>query len=124
MWDWIYNHVMQVLTQYPELLAIAGGILFPTLGSEVLRRLWLTGYSNLIKMRIVSLTDFGLSLAFTDLLWYALDKGENHLLRFMTSLGIAMSCFIIHMGALAIVRKRWPWLDAADSSTPPSGGSK
>lgn len=115
MWDWIYNHVISVITSYPEVLAMAGGIVFPVMFSETLRRIWLTEYTNLQKMRVMSLTDFLLSLMFTDALWYGLDKHESHLVRFFTSLGIAMSCFIIHMLVLAVIHKRWPWLDAPDA---------
>lgn len=116
MWDWIYTHVTTLVTTYPEILAMAGGILFPVAFSETLRRVWLTSYSNLDKTRAVSLVDFLLSLVFTDALWYGLDKGESHIVRIFTSLGIAMSCFILHMLALAVIHKRWPWLDEPDDT--------
>ena len=118
--DWLWTHIMLLITQYPEVLAMAGGILVPMLFTEGFKRAWLTQVGELEKVRIISTIDFLVSFLFTDFLWRGLDAHESQLVRVIASLGIAMSCFMLHLGIITAVRRKLPWLDVDAPSAPPA----
>lgn len=110
MYDWLL-HLIQT---YPELIAIATGLIAPMALTQMLYLWWYPAtWTTRECFQVTSVVDLLFCGLFTSNLWHYLDQKDQHGLIVVSSIAVAFCAPLAHTVVLRFVMHRWPWLEKA-----------
>lgn len=107
----MFEHVLQVLSKYPDLAAAALGIALSLVATQFFKKFLPDAWSDEKYAKAAQLIGFVTGTLFAHGAWRMLDPSSNHFEKFYASVGCGFASPAIYAFVNGFMENKFPWWD-------------